>query len=63
MYVVRLSVFARSDPVLSVQDLPVIQENGHDAAMLTSDLSDQSVPLPTHNILFYDGRMTSWTGE
>ncbi|KAK2143398.1 hypothetical protein NP493_4531g00001 [Ridgeia piscesae] len=45
------------------QDLPVLEENSHDMAMLTSDLTGQSVPLPTHNILFCDGQMTTWSGQ
>ena len=50
--------------VFSLQDLPVVQENQAELGMLPAPgLSvQQTVPLPTHNLMFADGRLQHWSG-
>ena len=47
------------------QDLPVLQEQSHESGMLpqSTTMADQSVPLPTHNLLFMNGVLSAWDGR
>ena len=47
------------------QDLPVLQEQTHESGMLpqSSGGQEQTVPLPTHNLLFTNGSLQTWDGQ
>ena len=45
------------------QDLPVLQE-GYESGMLPQgSTSDQTVPFPTHNLIFANGVLKTWDGQ
>ena len=49
---------------LSLQDLPVLQEAGHESGMLPpGSTADQTVPYPTHNLVFANGILKTWDGQ
>ena len=48
----------------SLQDLPILQEAGHESGMLPQgSTSDQTVPYPTHNLVFANGVLKTWDGQ
>ena len=51
--------------LLFLQDLPILQEHNFESAMLplSTAQGEQTIPLPTHNLMFADGQLQPWDGH